>query len=92
MNTATTISRTLLLSGALTICLMGGAKIVYADSNGTGSGLTTDNVKQGYLAELNELRGRIDTLFEILRVPMAVPETKSAVPETPAGSQEFHGL
>ncbi len=91
MNTATTISRTLLLTGALTICLMGGANLVYADSNSTGSGLMTDNMKQSYQAEVNELRGRIDRLFETLSVPMAVPETKTAVPATPAESQEFEG-
>ena len=70
---------------------MGGANIVYADSNSTGSGLTTDNMKQGYVAELNELRGRIDSLIETLSVPIAVPETKTDVPETPAESQEFEG-
>ena len=107
MNTATTISRMLLLTGALSLCLMGGTKIVYAESNSAGKGLTADEARHVYVVELNQLRTDIvkgdqekvnhdvGILFEILgERPMGVPdvpETKPTVPETSEGSQEFQG-
>ena len=93
MNRAITISRTLLLTSALTLC-MGGTRIVYAESNGAGKGLTGDEARQVHVVELDQLRPDIaegddmGILFENLAErPMSVLD----VPETPEESQEFQG-
>ena len=94
MNTATTISKLLLYTGALTLCFMGGAKFVYAESNGAGDGLANDEAKHIYVAEPNQLWPDVaegddmGILYENWSErPMSVPD----VPATAQESQEFQG-
>lgn len=83
MNTATTISKMLLFTGALTLCIMGSTKFVYAESNGAGDGNANDDAKYVYLVESDIAEGD-DNWREL---PMSVPD----VPETPQENQEFQG-
>lgn len=94
MNTATTISRMLLFSTALTLCLMGSTKLVYAESNGAGEGLANNEAKPVYVVERNQLWRDIaegddmGILYENWSErPMSVPD----LPETLQENQEFQG-
>ena len=93
MKTGAAISRMLVVMSALTLCLMGGTKFVYAESNGTngtGDGLATEEAKQ-VIADRNLSSTDIaegDDMYENWReLPMSVPD----VSETRQASQEFQG-
>ena len=93
MHTATTISKMLLFMSALTLCLMGATKVVYAESNGTGNGIANDEVKHVYAVERTQpwpdiAEGDDMALYENWSErPMSVPDE----PETSQASQEFQG-
>jgi len=91
MNTATTTSKMLLFASALTLCLMGGTKFVYAESNGTGNGIANDEVKhvvEGTQPWPDIAEGDDMALYENWSErPMSVPDG----PETSQASQEFQG-